>query len=1758
MDWKGKINFEKAITLNGKPHGVEFEPSLPTFDAVRDSGRVVFTEDDHRLYVGGTNHETETAGWSELTPGGIASHSHDNLYYTVDEVNNLFEGTFSSGIKDTSKKQIDWSNVINTPTEYTPTQHNNDAHLENYLVSDDVTFTFLSTDRGLVGTAPNQLALGNHNHRLEDLSEKNASSVVYNNTTSNLSATELQSAVDELDSRIDFSEHKFNKIYLVDNTRTDTYTEKGDTSRPFKTIQAAINEIDTNDGGFATIILSQSIYTEDLIIGSNISIKAMGSAELSGTIVIGTGTPGSNVIENITFKNSVTLNMLETTSFSNVSFEGAGHLIIVSGSAEGDISINTTTTGVSALTLEPTAGTFFGASCSFSSDNVTIQQEGGDLILSNSDIITTTTACINSIGGVVNISDTRVFNSSSGDAILLNNSSAGGNLGEAGYGSSNVNPNILANVYVEGNVDTGNSVTHVQTISGAGSISGDQQKYPKSSMLTYDAAESELTSTTVQGAINELANSHSESQLTTTIYVDASRTYDSFDQVGAKGTIDRPFLNILDAIAAVESGDTIFCFKGAYGTLGETITLPDNVNLIGMGQGKTNFYSKIITGSSGKCRLEHASFRGGLEINETTFAQYIFSSKPVTVNAALQGEGFGIEVASGDGSALIMNSSSDVTLTLNTISTPDDAPAISMLSTNTGALYLQTSRVENDGASSPTIDSRGGSVALLTTSLVNKNIGPVANLDNGAPVNSPNMLSGVMHSGGLDCGNAYTIVEGVHYEEPIGSVLLFRSSEQISYDPETSGLSATTVQEALDEINSAIGSGNAEDIGYTGTLVATNVKDALDELDAGKSDDGHNHNDIYYTETESDNKFVSKIDLADIVTHPLSAAYQEIELTSASSGDESGISPEVTYDFDITIDGTTTTETITPESATAGYQELGLTGVIGGEETNLASDTYYYKVEANGNGLVEYNIIIEPATQAEVVGTNDMSSGHDWYNYNADFSINVNGSQSNISFTINYDTITDIITEINSQIPVGASAYNESDHIKIATDTTGSSQTFSLTDGTNSPLSTFGITPGTYDGADATSGYHGINLDGNAVDGNESGLTVGNTYDIGAEIDGVANNLQVTFNAATQGYQELGLSGIDSSTSTSLAEGTTYYFQINTNEYNITTGTSVIAVNEETQITFTDDSANSNANYNSTYFDIYDLTSLYRVWFDVGGSGVAPADGGGTLVSIAITSTNTVDEIAAATASALNTLAPFSSTSTTSPITITHDNAGVTTDAVVGDAPVTINITQQGSDGDPADLTWAGILPLLNDATSDTYTPSAGEVYVWEIIGGDIRVTDQEYASYSSVDLTAGVTSTDMLDALGVLTSLETPVDGTDDDSTTYGSLIAKLNDVTSGAIWNISSGNIRLTSSTSGSSSSILLSNGTTNDLVVSLADINTTTNFLNTYQGEDPTPATTTGTVLMTNGYDFTSKNQNIVVNGVGYTMDQTTTSVAEVVSLLGNKIDTANDVTTFADGNFIGIRSNDYGSTTSFTIGTNGAAATMGISTGEYTGTDKTDTTWNSIVTLLDTSTTSSVTWSIEGDDVRCTYNFTGSNSTISLQPGDSGTDLYSALGATAPYDTAVSGTDATTKYSDVIEHLNTTTPTGATWTFESSGNIRVTRDEAGSSYSVSISSGSTNDLFSSFTHFSSLGTEVQGYDSDTTTGSDLIGVQGITDIQPIGKSVGEAGTLQEVLEGGVGQLRTAAPANPTVGMAYFDSGTNTLYIYNGTSWVSTLLS
>jgi hypothetical protein len=146
MEWQGKIDFQKPITINGKPHGIEHLATIPVWTS-EDHGRIVHTENDDRLYIG------TSSNWFEMLHS-VEAHNHDNMYYTETEINGFFNGIGASG-----KLQVAWSDISNKPLQFDPVTH---YHSE-YFLEANVTFEAFNI-KGLMGEGANKFAIGNHTH----------------------------------------------------------------------------------------------------------------------------------------------------------------------------------------------------------------------------------------------------------------------------------------------------------------------------------------------------------------------------------------------------------------------------------------------------------------------------------------------------------------------------------------------------------------------------------------------------------------------------------------------------------------------------------------------------------------------------------------------------------------------------------------------------------------------------------------------------------------------------------------------------------------------------------------------------------------------------------------------------------------------------------------------------------------------------------------------------------------------------------------------------------------------------------------------------------------------------------------------------------------------------------------------------------------------------------------------------------------------------------------------------------------------------------------------------------------------------------------------------------------------------------------------------------------------------------------------------------------------------------------------------------
>ena len=113
----------------------------------------------------------------------------------------------------------------------------------------------------------------------------------------------------------------------------------------------------------------------------------------------------------------------------------------------------------------------------------------------------------------------------------------------------------------------------------------------------------------------------------------------------------------------------------------------------------------------------------------------------------------------------------------------------------------------------------------------------------------------------------------------------------------------------------------------------------------------------------------------------------------------------------------------------------------------------------------------------------------------------------------------------------------------------------------------------------------------------------------------------------------------------------------------------------QTTVLCTDDSGNSNANYNSKYFLIYNGSTKYYVWFDVNSGGTDPEVSGGTGIEVDIGTTDDDEAVAAALQAAIDAEDDFTATVSTATVTIVAATRGYTMPSANGDLGAVITLT---------------------------------------------------------------------------------------------------------------------------------------------------------------------------------------------------------------------------------------------------------------------------------------------------------------------------------------------------------------------------------------------------------------------------------------------------------------------------------------------------
>lgn len=297
---------------------------------------------------------------------------------------------------------------------------------------------------------------------------------------------------------------------------------------------------------------------------------------------------------------------------------------------------------------------------------------------------------------------------------------------------------------------------------------------PTSGWMTYNIATGEYLRF-------DGSNWFSDDEVGTLLFVDVSRQ-DTYEESGAQS---RPFKTIAAAVTEASNMGVAVTIKIAPGTYNESsiATLPAYVSLSGGGVGNTIINGNIVTGSK-HCTISDLQITGILTINGDSAIQNVSVGGDVI---------FGTD---GDENIDIFNTS----ITSGSVTT-NCATLVALncefTAADTTSLYHVAGTAEftsckfNNSSASPTIVSDGGSFSMISGFILNGGTGDAADLQNGASLDQPNVLSVVFHSGGITCGDAHTYVMGVFdrsnpeeptQNDPTGTNLHFQGASQIMVD----------------------------------------------------------------------------------------------------------------------------------------------------------------------------------------------------------------------------------------------------------------------------------------------------------------------------------------------------------------------------------------------------------------------------------------------------------------------------------------------------------------------------------------------------------------------------------------------------------------------------------------------------------------------------------------------------------------------------------------------------------------------------------------------------------------------------------------------------------------------------------------------------------------------------------------------------------------------------------------------------------------
>lgn len=295
----------------------------------------------------------------------------------------------------------------------------------------------------------------------------------------------------------------------------------------------------------------------------------------------------------------------------------------------------------------------------------------------------------------------------------------------------------------------------------------------------------------------ELAISGFEPEVTKVLHVDINR----LDDYTARGTLDKPFKSIQEAVTASTSGTTIHVVRGTYT---ENLVFPSGVSLVSNAQNQVIIEGNVTFDvGNPPISIVGIVFRNGIvTINAAASIRDCYSYSQVVFGETsyVTAWNFNIEPPA-DVHALMMNSNNMAVLNSFTIRTQGLGSGVIQTK---GQLVFNNIRVQSYA---DTIVSNGGTILFVASQLVNLTNGTCINVSNNSAIESnPNMLGDVVCNGDIIAGEKHILVEGLKFIQGTisGTNILYRPASMIDNDSNVVG---KTVKDALNTLNSYVVTG---------------------------------------------------------------------------------------------------------------------------------------------------------------------------------------------------------------------------------------------------------------------------------------------------------------------------------------------------------------------------------------------------------------------------------------------------------------------------------------------------------------------------------------------------------------------------------------------------------------------------------------------------------------------------------------------------------------------------------------------------------------------------------------------------------------------------------------------------------------------------------------------------------------------------------------------------------------------------------------